>query len=190
MVRYRPAGGNSPALRDTEDRTLTVGDRAAGVVSDRIGKFVSSSPARHRAPHTLLREVIIETIDANNELKTLRLITNLFDVSAETVARLYQARWQVELFFRWLKSIAHFGSLICHSKPGMQTYLYTTIIAVMLMYLHTGYRPSKYLFAMLESVANGSATLEEIMPILRERERQREMARLSAAKRQTTPNSK
>jgi len=46
-----------------------------------------------------------------------------------------------------------------------------TIIAVLLMYLHTGYRPSKYMFALLSQVAAGAATLEEIMPILHERER-------------------
>jgi hypothetical protein len=58
-----------------------------------------------------------------------------------------------------------------------------TIIAVLLMYLHTGYRPSKYMFALLSQVAAGAATLDEIMPILRERERRKELDRASAARR-------
>jgi hypothetical protein len=45
------------------------------------------------------------------------------------------------------------------------------------MYLQTGYRPSKYLFSLMGLVANGSATLEEIMPILRERERRSQLER-------------
>jgi hypothetical protein len=98
-------------------------------------------------------------------------------------ALLYQHRWQVELFFRWFKSIGHFGHLISHSSEGVLTHLYVTIIAVLLMYLHTGYRPSKYMFALLSQVAAGAATLEEIIPILRERERRKELDRASAARR-------
>ena len=65
----------------------------------------------------------------------------------------------------------------------MLTHLYVTIIAVLLMYLHTGFRPSKYLFGSLSLVATGGATLEEIMPILRERERRCELDRQSHARR-------
>ena len=57
------------------------------------------------------------------------------------------------------------------------------IIAAMLMYLHTGCRPSKYLFAMLGQVAAGGATLDEVLPILRERERRSELDRQSRARR-------
>ena len=39
------------------------------------------------------------------------------------------------------------------------------------------------MFAMLSQVAAGAATLEEIMPILRERERRKELDRASAARR-------
>ena len=39
------------------------------------------------------------------------------------------------------------------------------------MYLHTGEKPSKYAFSLLGLVANGASTLEEIAPILAERER-------------------
>ncbi|MDP6722646.1 MAG: hypothetical protein QGF59_28550 [Pirellulaceae bacterium] len=58
----------------------------------------------------------------------------------------------MELFFRWFKSIGHLGHLISHSSEGVLTHLYVTIIAVLLMYLHTGYRPSKYIFALLSQV--------------------------------------
>ena len=52
-----------------------------------------------------------------------------------------------------------------------------------LMYLHIGSRPSKYMFSLMGMVANGSATLEEIMPILRERERQGQMQRDRVARK-------
>ncbi|MBL4883709.1 MAG: hypothetical protein JKY95_04110, partial [Planctomycetaceae bacterium] len=48
----------------------------------------------------------------------------------------------------------------------MQLSLYVAIIGLMLMYLHTGFRPSKYLFSMMSLVASGSSTLDEIMVII------------------------
>ena len=87
------------------------------------------------------------------------------------------------MFFRWFKSVGHFGHLISHCRDGVLAHLYVTIIAVLLTYLHTGSRPSKYMFAMLSLVASGAAALEEIFPILRERERRKELDRASAARR-------
>ena len=182
VVRYKKEGGNSPSLNDSVDRPLTNEDRAAGVTRDRVGYFTSDSARREGIATLPLREVLVP-YEENGEPKTLRLITNLLDVSAETIVLLYQHRWQVELFFRWFKSIGHFGHLISHSSDGVLTHLYVTIIGVLLMYLHTGYRPSKYMFAMLSQVAAGAATLEEILPILRERERRKELDRASAARR-------
>jgi len=182
VVRYKQAGGNSPALNDVEEDLLTDEDRAAGITSDRVGYFTSDTAHQAGVSRLLLREVVIEYED-NGEQKTVRLISNLRDVSAHTIALLYQQRWQVELFFRWFKSFGHFGQLISHTRDGVQAHLYVTIIAALLMYLHTGYRPSKYMFALLSQVAAGGATLDEIIPILRERERRKEMDRASAARR-------
>ncbi len=101
------------------------------------------------------------------------------DVPAAVVAHLYRYRWQVELFFRWLKCCGNFNHLLSHSRDGVLMHFYVTIIATLLMYLHTGYRPSKYCFVLLSQVAVGAATLDEVLPILKERERQCELARPS-----------
>jgi hypothetical protein len=178
VIRYKPAGSNSPTLEEAGEQPLTQADRAAGVISDRIGFFHSSNPSRHPILRVPLREVTIETIE-NGQPSILRLITNLVDISAATIGVLYRMRWQIELFFRWLKSVANFTHLISGSREGLLTQLYITLIGLLLMYLHTGYRPSKYLFALLSA----GVGLDEIMPILRERERQCEVARQSALKR-------
>ncbi|QDU45658.1 Transposase DDE domain protein [Symmachiella dynata] len=182
VVRFKPAAGNSSDLKDATDCPLSDADRAAGVVSDRVGNFISATARRTGISRLRLREVIV-TYEEQGQPKTLRLITNLHDVSAKTIGLLYRHRWQVELFFRWFKSFGNFGHLISHQREGVLAHLYVTIIAVLLMYLHTGYRPSKYLFALVSQVAVGGATLDEIMPILQERERQNELARQSAARR-------
>jgi Transposase DDE domain len=182
IIRYRPAGKNASTLVEVSDRELSPSDRAAGVVSDRVGCFRSSKRARHRILDVPLREVIVERIDGG-KVTTLRLMTNLLDVPAAIVAELYRYRWQIELFFRWLKCFGNFAHLVSHSSAGVLVQFYVAVIAAMLMYLHTGYRPSKYLFTLLSQVAAGAATIEEVLPILRERERQCELARRSAQNR-------
>lgn len=183
VFRYKANGNTSPVLSDAQERPLTDADRAAGVIRDRTGYFHSGNANRSGVSRILVREVEIE-VQENGQTTTVRLITNLFDISAKDVGVLYRQRWQVELFFRWLKSYGHFGHLISHAREGVLTHFYVTIIGALLMYLHTGHRPSKYLFALVNQVAMGSATLEEILPILRERERRSELDRQSRKRRQ------
>ncbi len=148
------------------------------MVQDRLVRFSSENAAKLGLQHVELREVIIE-YEEDGETKTLRLLTNILDIAAHLIGDLYRHRWQVELFFRWLKSYGNFRHLISQTKQGMQLSLYVAIIGIMLMYLHTGFRPSKYMFAMMSQVTSGGTTLEDITPVLRERERRCELARQS-----------
>ena len=173
VMRMREPGPRCPQLETVETRELTAEARAADVTSDRLVRLVGSS---HReAPDMILREVVI--VSADDPENPLHLLTTLLDVDASVIAILYRNRWQIELFFRWLKSYARFDHLISHTREGVLMNFYVAVICVTLLYLHTGYRPSKYLFIMMGMVANGSASLEEILPILRERERQCQMQR-------------
>jgi hypothetical protein len=182
VIRYRPEGANTSALEVTSENDLDADDTAAGVVSDRVGRFATPHAERQGIDDAVFREVVV-SFEADGETKTLRLITDLMEVPASAIATLYRWRWQVELFFRWMKSLANFGHLISHTREGVLTHLYVTIIATLLMYLHTGHRPSKYLFTLLSQVAAGGATLDEVLPILRERERRSELDRQSRARR-------
>jgi hypothetical protein len=127
----------------------------------------------------IVREIVIQSKDGDE----IRLLTNLLELSAEVVGQLYKMRWQIELFFRWLKCYANFNHLISHNREGVLLNFYVVIIGVMLMYLHTQGRPSKYALILLGMVAQSGADLESILPILRERERQCERDRKSAAAR-------
>jgi IS4 transposase len=44
----------------------------------------------------------VKFFDAENK-KTLIFLTNNFDLSAQQIALLYKQRWQIELFFKWIK---------------------------------------------------------------------------------------
>lgn len=178
----KSTANNSIAFEVVSTNDLTPAAQAAGIISDRI--VHSPGLEKRDGLKVQLREVILLGSDG----KELRLLTNRLDLGAEIIALLYRFRWQIELFFRWLKSYANLNHLISHSAGGVLLHFYVALIGVMLMYLKTGYRPSKYMISLLSLVAQG-ATLEEIMPILAERERQCELARQSAARRRAKKNS-
>jgi DDE family transposase len=173
-----------------EELKLDPDDVAAGVLSDRLGRLVGSPHARAAklVPGQELREVRVSDPDHPGE-PPLRLITSLLDPPARVIAQLYRRRWQIELFFRWLKVHAHFRHLISRSRNGMTMGFHVAVIAVLLMYLRTGRPMSKYAFNLLAYVADGRTTLENVLPILERRERecardrQRQQARRAAKNR-------
>ena len=102
--------------------------------------------SQHRvAPDMLVREVII--IPPDDPAHSVRLLTTLLDLDASIIGLLYRYRWQVELFFRWLKCYARFDHLISHNREGGLLNFYVAVVGVTLMYLHMGCRPSKYMFS-------------------------------------------
>jgi hypothetical protein len=173
-------GPRTPKLEIVEERPLTDAQRHAGVLADRLVRFTGSR--NREAPDIVLREVILTSPgEADGEIRLLTNLTHRADngagiadetLDAATVGLLYRYRWQVELFFRWLKVFAHFEHMISHSANGVLLSFYVAVIGVLLICLFTNTRPSKYAYIMLSWVANGNATLEEIAPILAERHRQ------------------
>lgn len=116
-------------------------------------------------------------------LKPLRLLTNLLDLPAHVIAELYRQRWQVELFFRWLKVWAGFDHLISHSKNGVTFQFYIAVIGCLLMHLRTGRKVNKYAIFLFGQVAQGHVTLEQILPMLEKIEREKELERQRLARK-------
>jgi Transposase DDE domain len=162
-----------------EDRPLSDVDRAAGILGDRVGYLTGSD--KSDPPGQLLREVI--AVNDADPLKPMRLLTSLLDLNAWQITALYRKRWQIELFFRWLKIHGQYTHLLSGNKDGAAWTFYVAVIGVTLLALHNGRRPSKYDLAMLSVVAAGGATLDDILPILKRRHRERELARIRDAKR-------
>lgn len=177
--RLREPGKRTPRFVPESTRELTDADRAAGVRGDTVGRLAGST---HRVPpDVLLREVVIDSPDEPDG--QIRLLTNLMDIEAHLLGLLYRCRWQIELFFRWLKCFANFAHLISESRQGVLLSFYVAVIGVLLMYAHSGHKPSKYAYSLLSLVASGAATLDEIAPILAERERRAVLDRASLARR-------
>ena len=59
--------------------------------------------------------------------KTLVFLTNNFDLPAETVAQLYRCRWQVELFFKWIKQHLKIKAFYGTSENAVRTQIWIAV---------------------------------------------------------------
>jgi IS4 transposase len=176
VLRLKKDAGFTPM----ECRPLGAKDLAAKVQSDRVGTLPGSAGGRTGPPPAQqMREVIIDGDDG----KPVRLITNLLDLPAHVIAELYRRRWQVELFFRWLKVWAGFEHLISHSKNGVTFQFYVAVIGCLLMHVRTGRKVNKYAIFLFGQVAAGLTTLEHILPMLEKIEREKELERQRLARK-------
>ena len=60
-------------------------------------------------------------------------LTNNFKLSAKTIADIYKARWQVELFFKWVKQNLKIKSFIGTSKNAVMTQIWIAVCIYLLL---------------------------------------------------------
>jgi IS4 transposase len=65
--------------------------------------------------------------------KTYRFITNNFSLSAKTIADIYQARWQIELFFKWIMQHLKIKTFLGTSKNAVLTQIWVAMIYYLLL---------------------------------------------------------
>lgn len=161
------------------DNPLTDADRAAGVISDRVG-HVPGSVGSPGFGDKLLREVIV--VDPKTG-KHVRLLTNLLEVPARIIGLLYRHRWMIEIFFKWLKCTARLRHLMSESHNGILLQLYVAVIGVLLTHLRTGRRPSIYAANCLAWVASGQMSVGTMFQVLARRDRERDLERARLARK-------
>ncbi len=120
---------SSPELHDREIRLVEVR------VTD-----LSALLGRPRKPRADRKTKAIRTTKIEH---TLLLATDQLDLDADLVADLYRYRWQVELFFRWFKTILRAHRLLSLSHNGMTLVIYCALIASLLLTLWTGRNPTR-----------------------------------------------
>ncbi|MFB0974250.1 MAG: IS4 family transposase, partial [Bacteroidales bacterium] len=103
-------------------------DPNAGLISDetiRLTTYMSSK----KYPDTL-RLVVYE--DFNTD-KPYRFLTNNFQLEAITIAELYRERWQIELFFKWIKQHLHIKAFYGTTRNAVFTQIWIAICDYLLM---------------------------------------------------------
>lgn len=157
-VRFLIRIQENAAYEVAEQRALTKDDREAGVVEDLILKRLGTQKHNSLLQHPL-RLVKVRGSEAD---PLWVLVTNDLNLSAELIRIAYRYRWQIELFFRWLKCVLGCSHLLSHTQQGVTLQIYFAIIAALLIALWTGSKPNKRTYEMICHYLSGWATLEEL----------------------------
>jgi hypothetical protein len=143
-------------LETVSERALTPADRKAGVVWDRQVRLDV------RGQGQIFRVVRVEA-----QGDVFHLITTREDLSAELIGLIYRQRWQIELFFKWIKTILNCRHWLAESPAGVTIQLYCVLIASLLLLLWTGRRPNQRTVESLQLYWAGWATQQELVMLLK-----------------------
>ena len=103
-------------------------DRAQGIICDQTVALSGFYSHKH-FPHHLRR---IRFKDPETE-KTLIFLTNLFGPPPITICELYKARWQVELFFKWIKQHLRIKKFYGNSENAVKIQIWTAVSVYVLV---------------------------------------------------------
>jgi hypothetical protein len=103
-------------------------DETTGLRSDKTIKL-KGYKSKQLYPETLR---MVEYFDDEKDL-LLTFITNNFDVSSLEIARLYRNRWQIEVFFKWIKQNLTIKTLWGHSENAVNVHVWIAICTYLIV---------------------------------------------------------
>ena len=102
--------------------------RRQGITSDQV-IALSSQRSMKKCPHRLRR---VGFTDAQTG-KHYVFLTNNFNLATRTIADIYKARWQIELFFKWIKKHLKVKSFAGTSRNAVLTQLWIAMCVYLLL---------------------------------------------------------
>jgi IS4 transposase len=103
-------------------------DRGTGVRSDHT-VILTSIKSANVYPDALRRVTYVDP----DTLKRFRFLTNNFVLPALTIARIYKSRWQVELFFKWIKQHLRIKAFYGLSENAVKTQIWIAVSVYLLV---------------------------------------------------------
>jgi hypothetical protein len=97
-------------------------DRRTGLICDQT--VVLTSYYSHKGFNAPLRRIRFKDLESG---KTLVFLTNNFVLPAFTITRLYRLRWQIELFFKWIKQHLRIKAFFGTSENAVKTQIWIAV---------------------------------------------------------------
>lgn len=120
-ARFEAEGGNKDNLKEAiETSTLSI-------VNDTWCYLLNSNRKKTRFPIRRIEAIRLETGEQ------LVFITNIKDLNSAEVTEIYKSRWDIEVFFKFIKQLLNFAHLINRTENGVKVILYVTMIAAILL---------------------------------------------------------
>ena len=133
-------------------------DRSTGIICDQT-VVLTGTTSRKGYPEYLRR---IRFKDQKTG-KTLVFLTNNFTLSAATICALYKARWQVELFFKWIKQHLRIKKFYGNSENAVKSQIWIAVsVYVLVAIIKKRLNLDASLYTLLQIL---SVTLFEKMPL-------------------------
>ena len=107
----------------SEKRLLDVGTE---IIYDKVVKLGFPNTYQTKEEYR-----IIKIIDKQG--KELTFVTNIDDLLSEEIAWLYKKRWEIELFFKWIKQNLKFKTLVGHSLNAVMIQIITGIMTFIML---------------------------------------------------------
>lgn len=161
-----------------EDRPPDARAAEAGVISDQVVE-IGLSKRPHERPDHPTRLIRVACTPHRKRGKgpgrggggqtgptsdgTLRIVTDLLDVPAHVVAFLYQYRWTIEVFFRFLKQTLGCRHLLSARREGVGIQVYAAVICCLMLNALTGRKPTKWHVTLMALYLDGLATDEDVL---------------------------
>ena len=134
-------------------------DRSTGLLCDHTIVLTEFYSAKDYPEH--LRRVRYFDRETN---KQLVFLTNNFSLPALTIAQLYKCRWQVELFFKWIKQHLRIKAFYGTSENAVKTQVWIAVsVYVLIAIIKKQLKMELSLYTILQIL---SVTIFEKMPIL------------------------
>ena len=132
LYRFQQAGSffviRSRANTQAQRRYSHPVDRSTGLICDQTIVLTGSyTPDHYQAP---LRRIRFKDPETG---KVLTFLTNNFTLPALTVAQLYRCRWQVELFFKWIKQHLRIKAFFGTSENAVKTQIWIAVSVYVLV---------------------------------------------------------
>jgi len=133
---------------------------ALTLVKDSKVHLYTGKAINNKKGNTHYREELVETPfrlivakTKTDDSKAFWFITNDFDLSAKEITQAYRKRWDIEVFFRFIKQELNVSHLVSLNKNGIEVMLYMTLIVAMLILIYKkankiGYKTAKRRFKM------------------------------------------
>ena len=147
----------------------------AGVISDQVVEIGLSKKPNERANHPT-RLICITCSPHRKRGKrrggeshgptsdgVLRIVTDLLDVPAHVIAFLYEYRWTIEVFFRFLKQILGCRHLLSARIEGVRIQVYAAVICCLMLNTLTGKKPTKWMVTLMALYLQGLASDEDVL---------------------------
>jgi len=144
---------NDACYKVVEDFEIAAEDRAAGVISDQMVTFGDNWKG---GPTRLVK------VQAFDEVLLLATSVMPEHMAAELISIAYRSRWQIELFFKWIKCILKNRHLLAESPQGVAIQTYCALIAAMMLFALTGRKPTKRDMELIQFYLCGMLSADEL----------------------------